>query len=739
MKKLLLKSILLLCALITGTSAWATDFTLSSADEVTKEGITVSFNIGDGTNAPTWYDAGLRLYANNTITISLTEGNIAAISFNWEKQGNKTFASVTASEGNYSHPSNTGSGTWTGSAQSVTFTLGNSGQLQLNTLSVTLAGSGTSYTITAESNNTSWGTVQLSGTTITATPATGYRVSSSNPYSVTAGTATVTQTGNAFSVSPSSNCTVRINFEAIPNYTITIVAPENGTLSVKLKSDDSDVNSGDQYPAGTVLKITATPNDGYNFKNIQVIDPTTHTFTNSNTREYTLLAANTTIKANFEAKVYHNVNWYVNGTISSTVPVEEGTPIAKPATNPDNIGVKKFMGWSEDQIDGTTNSEPTYFTSANMGTTDVNYYAVFASVVSEGDDTYQKLTSDAFETSASYVIGAEQSSTDHTMWYFSSYSGTNSNISWGVMTSNPSSTAPVVFTLSGTAANLVARDASGNYLEVSSKFRMSTTSKTVILNDNGTIGATIDQTNYNLRHNYNNGNGGLRWYTGTTGTAAYFYKVIPGTVYSNYCTTVASEPSEPVVSGSTVTLSTTANMAGWRTYNNNSSKKFAVDGTTKVYYVSGTADSKVTLTEIAGGVPANTAVILHQTSGTDITLTETDASISAPDDNQLLVSTASQNLGKVYRLGYKTSNGIGFYTYTTNSAPAGIIYLATINSSSAHEFLSLDFDEESETTAIENVNRETITNNQCFDLQGRKVAQPTKGLYIVNGKKVVIK
>jgi len=26
-----------------------------------------------------------------------------------------------------------------------------------------------------------------------------------------------------------------------------------------------------------------------------------------------------------------------------------------------------------------------------------------------------------------------------------------------------------------------------------------------------------------------------------------------------------------------------------------------------------------------------------------------------------------------------------------------------------------------------------------FDLQGRKVSQPTKGLYIVNGKKVVIK
>jgi hypothetical protein len=30
-------------------------------------------------------------------------------------------------------------------------------------------------------------------------------------------------------------------------------------------------------------------------------------------------------------------------------------------------------------------------------------------------------------------------------------------------------------------------------------------------------------------------------------------------------------------------------------------------------------------------------------------------------------------------------------------------------------------------------------NNEYFDLQGRKVANPTKGLYIVNGKKVVIK
>ena len=47
---------------------------------------------------------------------------------------------------------------------------------------------------------------------------------------------------------------------------------------------------------------------------------------------------------------------------------------------------------------------------------------------------------------------------------------------------------------------------------------------------------------------------------------------------------------------------------------------------------------------------------------------------------------------------------------------------------------------EGETTGIDAtlVNSEKV-NSVVYDLQGRKVAQPTKGLYIVNGKKVVIK
>ena len=118
------------------------------------------------------------------------------------------------------------------------------------------------------------------------------------------------------------------------------------------------------------------------------------------------------------------------------------------------------------------------------------------------------------------------------------------------------------------------------------------------------------------------------------------------------------------------------------------------------------------------------------------TLTETPTNITAPGSNLLQVSTASQDLGTVYRLGYKSAYGVGFYTYTTNSAPAGIVYLETVTA--AHEYLGFDID--GETTAINNLTPSLSKGEgEYYDLQGRKVAQPTKGLYIVNGKKVIVK
>ena len=79
------------------------------------------------------------------------------------------------------------------------------------------------FTVTATSNNGSYGSVspasQSTSTTatITATPESGFRViSGAGGYTVTSGTATVVNNGNnTFTVTPSTDCTVQINFEQI--------------------------------------------------------------------------------------------------------------------------------------------------------------------------------------------------------------------------------------------------------------------------------------------------------------------------------------------------------------------------------------------------------------------------------------------------------------------------------------------------------------------------------------------
>lgn len=81
----------------------------------------------------------------------------------------------------------------------------------------------TSYTITAVANNDAWGSVSVSGRTVTATPNTGYYAESATVSP--AGAATVTQRGNVFTVSNlTADCTVTVNFAAKTACTVSFAA-----------------------------------------------------------------------------------------------------------------------------------------------------------------------------------------------------------------------------------------------------------------------------------------------------------------------------------------------------------------------------------------------------------------------------------------------------------------------------------------------------------------------------------
>ena len=63
--------------------------------------------------------------------------------------------------------------------------------------------------------------------------------------------------------------------------------------------------------------------------------------------------------------------------------------------------------------------------------------------------------------------------------------------------------------------------------------------------------------------------------------------------------------------------------------------------------------------------------------------------------------------------------------------------LTDVENSISSSRISFSFDE---ATGIRDNNREIITNNRYYDLQGRSVETPAKkGLYINNGKKMVVK
>lgn len=147
-------------------------------------------------------------------------------------------------------------------------------------------------------------------------------------------------------------------------------------------------------------------------------------------------------------------------------------------------------------------------------------------------------------------------------------------------------------------------------------------------------------------------------------------------------------------------------------------------------------NSKITCAEITGGqVPAGAGVLLYGDPNAEVTLTPI-ATAAALGSNDLKGTTkADGTLATKGSDNYYVLSGDTFKKFTGDAFGANKAYFEVAAGASPAR-LAIVFDDE--TTGIKSVsNGQSTMNNVVYDLQGRRVAQPTKGLYIVNGKKVI--
>jgi hypothetical protein len=143
------------------------------------------------------------------------------------------------------------------------------------------------------------------------------------------------------------------------------------------------------------------------------------------------------------------------------------------------------------------------------------------------------------------------------------------------------------------------------------------------------------------------------------------------------------------------------------------------------------------------GLPGDSYGNKWSLKGLPITFYAADATIKAnakaviTGTNYKFVGTTLQqgSMDNIYKLNL---DGDQFVKGTASIDPFRAFFAPTSTAATA-ELLSIGFG--GSTTAIQtmDVERGTLNDNNVYNLNGQRVAQPTKGLYIVNGRKVVIK
>ena len=775
-----MKTMLLLCALVAGSSnLWATDVTFTAGTDkgetsVKKGEVTVSMSTMSR-------DDNYRTYASSNMTVGVSDNYlITAVVVTCTGSGTSNYGpgKFSSTDNNYSYSGTTG--TWSNNSGASSVTLSASAQVRMTEIKVTYISSGgggdtnpsislspSSVNATKEGKN---GTINVTYSNIDPVDSEVLFYESNGTTAATYNHDWITASINgdkniAYSISANTsyartaymkvhqkNTEVYSGLITVTQdgaiYTVNIQTPTGGTLVVK--DGETPISDGDAVDDGKTLTITATASDGFRFRNWQAVDATTHTYTNINATTYTINKHDVTIKANFD--VEYTVSWSVNGNVVSTRKYVNNETIVFPNRPADIVG-KKFVGWTATEIAGTQVAVPTLLNyGTKMGTSNVTYYAVFADA--SGESSTATLTSSEISSeiaSAQMSYGTEKTYTD-----------TSDGVTWVGCGNTDAASRPWVQLRSKadayfkitTSKNIEevkvtitsASNSSGGITDITKHTAFSCTvcleseakgTPTGALASSNTVSNNIVTVSLPVSSK--------EFYIQTT-VAARIWGIELTTnnyTYSNYRTNV------PTIATITLNDACTDGNYVYGTYSN--SQSFVVTDDIVVSEV-GILDGKLVVDSYDTGdvVPANTGVMVAALAGGNYNVTlsaEAGTSVLGSDnmlkpsgDAGITAATMTAADTKFYRLTMHDGTKIGFWWGATSGAAFDLAahkaYLAIPNASLSRE--GLWFGEES-VTAIETVKAQTVAKGEYFNLAGQRVAQPTKGLYIVNGRKAIVK
>ncbi len=655
MKKVFLNCMLLLCALIVGSSnVWGTDVTYTFTSKswaATSGGSTADWTKGSDGNGFT-SGQGIQVTtgttgANGTSPSSFTNISKIVVTYNTNK-----------SQG----------------VGSIEIKIGENSS-KTNNVQYSGDGNGTSSNFTTQFDyaTTQTGNVNLKVNTTTN--------------SIWVKSVTITYTEDTRTAVDINSLTFSPDFVVIGGSSATATAGHNtpACTTATFTYESLDTDKATCTSAGVITAVAKGTARIKATMSIPNNDPTYRVGTSTKTVEIEV------------KKPFHIATFSING-VEANNSFEEETAVSFPDV-PSSLGGKVFVGWKVGSgIDGSIDTPvPTTKTSDNMGASDVIYYAVYATE-SLGDPEflrYDKISSAQSDWSGTYLIGATYNggndSSKKGTFIMTGKDGDNSY--GGKEKHTPGNTEKASYEVIIEKLNdnnyTIQLSSSGNYLSWTSgnslDFVASVSGKNqkwTITGDNPVIANVNDGTR---KLEYNGSNPRFACYAGTQ-TRTDLYKRIENrpVSYSGYCTDIALAyiAHDPDLSFAAYDETGTY----WATFSDEDNVTFFpathnTDKTTEIYTVSVQGgvmslnaltpeDATISASDVNGYfVPANTGVLIKCSSSSAPYYTVANKYV-APLENNMLYPGKGETIDspascKYYLLGYgdavPTRSTLGFY------------------------------------------------------------------------------